>query len=122
MKLRLDFVTNSSSSSFLLARKGELTEKQKKAILNYIENAVLGYEILAAGASDEKIQQVIKKNHIDYDDAEEIKKALKKGKSIYMGVVDFEVDSYADLCQSIWEHLEELDDGNFEIINGELEY
>ena len=30
MKVRMDFVTNSSSSSFILARTSKLNEKQKK--------------------------------------------------------------------------------------------
>ena len=33
MKVRTDFVTNSSSSSFILARKEEISEKLKNTII-----------------------------------------------------------------------------------------
>ena len=41
MKIRSDYVTNSSSSSFILARKGELNEAQKEAILRYVTERMM---------------------------------------------------------------------------------
>ena len=46
MKVRMDFVTNSSSSSFILARTSKLNEKQKEEILQYVEKTFLGNSIL----------------------------------------------------------------------------
>ena len=43
MKIRTDFVANSSSSSFVLARKGALNEKQKAAVIAYIEDRMWRY-------------------------------------------------------------------------------
>ena len=38
----MDFVTNSSSSSFILARNEHLNEKQKDKIIEYVEKTFLG--------------------------------------------------------------------------------
>ena len=42
MKIRMDYVTNSSSSSFILARNEHLNEKQKDKIIEYVEKTFLG--------------------------------------------------------------------------------
>ena len=50
--------------------------------------------------------------------------AVKNGMKIYEGHVSFESTEY-DLCemyQDIWNILEENGDGNFEVIEGSLDY
>lgn len=124
MKIRTDFVTNSSSSSFILARKGELTEKQKQVITEYVESKMLGEEMLAPGIGEEEMQEVFEENYIDGDDQERIRRALKEGKTIYGGWVSFDCgeDDLGDMFIELWERLEEADSGNFETIDGSLEY
>ena len=58
MKIRTDFVANSSSSSFVLARKGALNEKQKAAVIAYIEENLLGRRV----ESMEQLQQFAEEN------------------------------------------------------------
>ena len=40
-KYRVDYVTNSSSSSYIIARKAELSEEQKEEIVKFVEENFL---------------------------------------------------------------------------------
>lgn len=134
MKIRKNFVTNSSSSSFILARKGKLTDVQKNKIIEYVENNMLGQEIASTKEELDKFflesydLDVNKDDFMedDYYNGQKYKdclNAIEKGYSVYMGYVSFEGnDDYADVLNDIWEELEETDENNFKGIDTDLEY
>ena len=51
MKFRFDFVTNSSSSSFIYALNGEITDEQKIALGEFVIEHLLGEKLVSKEAS-----------------------------------------------------------------------
>ena len=124
MKIRTDFVTNSSSSSFILARKGQITDEQKNAVMEYIVEKMLGEKILDPASTDGAIQELSEEEYSVEEYQDEIREALKSGKSIYLGRIDHEQAEwhYCNLFEDIWRILEETGHGNFEAIDDDLSY
>jgi len=118
----MDFVTNSSSSSFIVARQGELNEKQKEAIVKFVEEKMLGKKVLGPESGEKDIQDFFEDNYVVDEDG--IREALKEGKDIYSGTLDLETAEvyYTRLFQDLWAVLDQTGDGNFVAIDDDLSY
>jgi len=118
MKIRTDFVTNSSSSSFILSRKGELTEAQKQAAIDFVEKIFLrGNEVVMK----ENFEQFCEDNYIEDEEREQMQKELDAGRTIHYGTIYSEME-VEDLYQKCWKAIEEAGPETFKGISTDLCY
>lgn len=110
MKVRTDFVTNSSSSSFMLALKDELTEKQKAAIIECIADNAFGSPVTEDDW--EEMPEYFRRSRI-----QRARDLQENGWTIRTGEVSFAYRNVlADFIRDLWRAVAQADPEHLDVI------
>lgn len=118
MMIRNDYTTN-SSSSFILARKTELSQQQKEAIVEFVVNRMLGQKV---ASSREELHEYAERYRIDSRTRDRMQAEIDRGLSLYAGYVSFAEDETAYLRKGLWRAVGRVDPSSFVGIDTSLEY
>ena len=85
---------------------------------------MLGEKLLTPDSTEEEIQHAFEEEYIDEEKQDLVRKALKEGKTVYSGCVDFEecVYNYSTILEELWRKLEDVSKDEFVRIDGDLSY
>ena len=120
MKIRTDFVTNSSSSSFIIAHKS--SAKQKEILADFAKRTFFGDRwTLTPGTPIEEVRKILE-DHYQEEFLDEVVDCLNAGFEVSMGSVDFEPDMAAVNYTAVWRELYAGDRENFVPIDIDLSY
>lgn len=113
-----DYMAN-PSSSFILARKPELSPQQKEAIVEFVVNRMLGQ--MVASTRDE-LDEYADRFRLDGRTRDRMRAELDRGLSLYSGYVSFSEDETAYLLKGLWRAVGRVDPSAFVGIETSLEY
>ena len=87
---------------------------------------MFGRPVLTPESTEEEILKLFEEDwdFHDEDIQRQVREALKEGKNIYNGVIDYESSDYhySEIFEDIWKIMEKHGDGNFTAIDDDLSY